>query len=95
MLSWIVRNITVGSFNFLYLQSVFTNHIQLIYIWKQDLASNNQQILIYHKTKPKKFHILQKTLTSKVNVIVLAEFELAYIKAACCILTYDPAGLLK
>ena len=32
MLNWIVRNITVWSFNCVYLQNVFTNHIFKIYV---------------------------------------------------------------
>ena len=36
-----------------YLQNVFTNHIYIyIYIYEQDLALNNLQWLICHKTKP-------------------------------------------
>ena len=37
-----------------YLQNVFTNHIHLFnkYIYKQDLALNNQQWLICHQSKP-------------------------------------------
>ena len=31
MLNWIVRNRTVWSFNCVYLQNVFTNHISNIY----------------------------------------------------------------
>ena len=42
MLNWIVRNRTVGSFNSMYLQNVFTNIFD-IHVKKQDLALNNQQ----------------------------------------------------
>ena len=35
-----------------YLQNVFTNHIYLIYMYKEDLASYNLQWLICHKTQP-------------------------------------------
>ena len=35
-----------------YLQNVFTNHIYLIYMYEEDLALNNQQWLICHKTQP-------------------------------------------
>ena len=52
MLNWVVRNRTVRSFNCVYLQNIFTNHIFNIYIYKQDLALNNQQWLICYKTKP-------------------------------------------
>ena len=31
------------------------NHIYLIYIYKEDLALNNQQRLICHKTQPKDY----------------------------------------
>ena len=34
------------------LQNKFTNHIYLIYTYKQDLALNHQQRLICHKMKP-------------------------------------------
>ena len=30
------------------------SYIYLIYVYKEDLALNNQQFLIYHKTKPNK-----------------------------------------
>ena len=52
MLNQTVRNRTVGSFNCVYLQNVFINHIFTVYV-KQDLALNNQQWLICHKTKAK------------------------------------------
>ena len=42
MQNWIARNRTVGSFNCVYLQNVFTNHIFGIYV-KKDLAFDNQQ----------------------------------------------------
>ena len=35
-----------------YQQNVFTNHIYLMYMYKEDLALNNLQWLICHKTKP-------------------------------------------
>ena len=35
-----------------YQQNVFTYHIYLIYMYKQDLALDNLQWLICHKTKP-------------------------------------------
>ena len=35
-----------------YLQNVFTNHIYLIYMYKEDLALYNLQRLICHKTQP-------------------------------------------
>ena len=50
MLIWIVRNRTVWSFNCLYIQNAFSNHIS-IYMWKQDLALEDQQSLICHQTK--------------------------------------------
>ena len=50
MLNWLVRNRTAWSFNFEYLQSVFTNHIFNINVIRV-LALNNQQCLICHKTK--------------------------------------------
>ena len=37
-----------------YQQNVFTNHIYLIIMYKEDLALNNQQWLICHKTQPTK-----------------------------------------
>ena len=36
-------------------QNVFTNHIYFIYMYKEDLALNNLQWLIYYKTKPISF----------------------------------------
>ncbi len=33
-------------------QNVFTNHIYLIYMYKEHLALNNLQWLICHKTQP-------------------------------------------
>ena len=39
-----------GSFKKWNLQNVFTNHIYLIYMYKLDLAINNLQRLICHKT---------------------------------------------
>ena len=45
MLNWIMRSRTVELFNSVYLQNVFTNHIE-------DLALNNLQWLICHKTQP-------------------------------------------
>ena len=41
-----------NSFKTRYQQNVFTNPIYLIYMYKQDLALNNLQWLIYHKTQP-------------------------------------------
>ena len=35
-----------------YKQNVFTNPIDLIYMYKEDLALNNLQWLICHKTQP-------------------------------------------
>ena len=35
-----------------YQQNVFTNHMYLIYMYKEDLALNNLWWLICHKTKP-------------------------------------------
>ena len=35
-----------------YLQNVFTYHIYLIYMYKDDLALNNLQWLICHKNQP-------------------------------------------
>ena len=52
MLNWIVRNRTVWSFNCVYLQNVFTDHIYLIYMYKKDMGSNNQQWLICYKNQP-------------------------------------------
>ena len=49
MLNWIVRNRSVWSFKSVY-QKMFTNHIFNMY-GKTDLALNNQQRLIRHKTK--------------------------------------------
>ena len=34
-----------------YLQNMFTNHLYLIYMYKEDFALNNLQWLIYHKTQ--------------------------------------------
>ena len=52
MLNWIIRNRIVWSFNCVYLKNVFTNHVFNIYMYKKDLALDNQQRLICHKTKP-------------------------------------------
>ena len=40
-----------GSFENFF-NKMFTNHICLIYIYKKDLALNNQKWLVCHKTKP-------------------------------------------
>ena len=34
-----------------FFKHVFTNHIYLIFMYKEDLALNNQQSLTYHKTQ--------------------------------------------
>ena len=34
------------------INKMFTNHIYLIYMYKEDLALNNLQWLICHKTQP-------------------------------------------
>ena len=52
MLNWTVRNRTVWSFNYEYLQNLFTSHIYLIYMYKQDLTLNNLQWLLCHQPKP-------------------------------------------
>ena len=36
----------------IYLQNEFTNHINLMYMYKEDLALNNLQWLISHETQP-------------------------------------------
>ena len=43
-----------GLFKNIYFQNVFTNYIYLIYMYKEDLALNNLQWLICHKTKVNK-----------------------------------------
>ena len=42
---------SLGSFKNVF-NKMFTNHIYLIDMYKQDLALNNLQWLIYHKTQP-------------------------------------------
>ena len=41
----------------MYLQNEFTNHIYLIYMYKEDLALNNLQCLICHKAKSKHINL--------------------------------------
>ena len=59
------------------------NHIYLIYIYKEDLALNNQQWLICHKTRPtnqptyQPNHTLPKNIGPKVTVMTRLEFERA------------------
>ena len=38
-------------------KNVFTNHIYLIYMYKEDLALDNQQRLIYHKKQATNQHM--------------------------------------
>ena len=45
-------------FKMLPINYLLTNHIYLIYIYKDDLAFNNLQELICHKTKPKQARTL-------------------------------------
>ena len=51
MLNLIVRNRTVWSFNYVYLQNIFTNNSCNLHV-KKDLALDNQQWLICHETQP-------------------------------------------
>ena len=41
-----------GLFKMLSIKYLLTNHIYLIYMYKQDMALNNLQGLICHKTQP-------------------------------------------
>ena len=34
------------------LQTILTNHVYIIYVYKEELALNNPQGLIWHKTQP-------------------------------------------
>ena len=43
---------------------MFTNHVYLIYMYKQDLALNNLQWLVCHKTKP----VGAKTLRFRIQI---------------------------
>ena len=46
----VCKRMSLGSFkNVIY--KMFTNHIYLIYLYKHDLALNNLQVLICHKTQ--------------------------------------------
>ena len=40
------------------ISKIFTNHMYLIYMYKQNLAENNLQLLICHKTKLNYEHLL-------------------------------------
>ena len=48
-------------------QNVFTNHLYLIYMYKQNLALNNLKWLICHKTSQTK--LIEKTLTGITTLI--------------------------
>ena len=61
MLNWIVRNKTVSSFDCVYLQNEFTNHLFNIYL-KPGFDINSQQLLIYHKTKINWHHTTAKSV---------------------------------
>ena len=58
-----------------YHQNVFTNHIYLTYMYKQDLALNNLQCFICHKNQPnqnnysKYYYIFTTSSTSTQNNI--------------------------
>ena len=47
----VCKNNELGLVQKCYQQNVFTNHIYLIYMYKEDLALNNLQWLICHKTQ--------------------------------------------
>ena len=70
MVNWIIKNRTVWSSNWVYLQNVFTNHIFNIYV-KQNLALNYQQWLICHKQKPKQSILLIRLYTVKWFQVLL------------------------
>ena len=42
-------------------QNVFTNHLYLIYMYKEDLSLDNLQWLVGHKTKPNQTNISYET----------------------------------
>ena len=67
ILKSIVRNRTVSSFNCVYLQNVFTNHIFYIYVKIYNLALNNQQWLICHKAKTNQTNSL--TFRYEINAL--------------------------
>ena len=46
------NKITLGPFKKYHQQNMFTNHIYLIYMYKEDLALYDLQWLICHETKP-------------------------------------------
>ena len=60
---------TVQLFNCGYLQNMFTDHISNMYV-KQDLALNNQQWLICHKTKPITSFTICQSSTSFLNLSI-------------------------
>ena len=37
---------------------IYKSHIYLIYMYKQDMALNNLQMLIFHKTQPNQTKIM-------------------------------------
>ena len=46
-----VQKMSSGSYKIFYYENVFTNHLYSTYICKEDLALNNLQGLICHKTQ--------------------------------------------
>ena len=67
---------TSDSFKKCYQQNVFTNHINLIYIYRYDLALNNLQRLICHKTQPNQINHEQDVTRGQV----LSEVQLVWIQ---------------
>ena len=52
-----------------YMLSNPTNHIYLIYMYKEDLALNSQQLLISYKTQPNHIYLIYMYIFN-VNVYI-------------------------
>ena len=57
-----VQKMSSGIFKKSYPQNVFTNHIYLIFVYEEDLALNDLQWFICHKTKQNK---------TKINILTI------------------------
>ena len=61
---------SLGSFKNVIKQNVYINHVYLIYMYKQDLALNNQQVLICYKTKPNQTKLYITPQSQKAPLVV-------------------------
>ena len=71
------------------------HNIYLINVYKQDLALNNQQWLICHKTKPNQFSVsIQPTLTILLHIINF-HFIIISMPLFCAAIKRDAVHLLR